>query len=395
MQSTQTQDPVAQAAVAVSARTSRGTGRAPWLIVGLASAFAIAGVAASTIDAQAQQRRPAAKSTAKKAPAKKAPARKATGKKTVKKAVPKVVPVPAPPPGVTLAPGANTVGAHASLYLGFLNDARTLKVAEANSGPAITRLTERAARHLNSERLAIGMVAYGAAHAATDNQFVEEARKAAAYYGRDAFIAKMRTEYAWPRTLPGADRALELGVRAVLADQAGIEANAATFKSAAYTLQRQSWANVRIGDSAARNLALTNLVPPLPLPAPAVTYSALPEATLTPEATFTRSSALKAAAFATSEAERVAVTMPASIAAWSAADRMLATAALMAIGAPADKQADVEFVMRDPRLVSCVNAARLNLRMCNAATRQGYERVFCLAEHPMGEAGRCLSRLAR
>jgi hypothetical protein len=76
-------------------------------------------------------------------------------------------------------------------------------------------------------------------------------------------------------------------------------------------------------------------------------------------------------------------------------DRMVSLAALMAIGAPLDKQADTESLMRDPRLVSCVNSARLNMQMCNAATRQPYERSFCLAEHPLGEVAKCMAKVVR
>jgi hypothetical protein len=366
------------------------TRRNTWWIGGLACVFAVSGVAVA-IDANAQQRRPGA--TAKKATAK-----KVTPRKTTRKAAPKVttaVARPMPPATLTIPPGANTMGAHAGLYLNFLADAQAVNVSQATSGAAISRLTEQVARHLNGDRLALGFVAYGAAHAATNDRFVEEARKAAEYYGRDAFIQKMRTEYAWARTLPGADDALATAQRALLADAAAVTAKGDTFKTAAYDLQTRPWAKVRVADAAARNLALTRLVPPLPVPAPSIVYSALPETPVAQTTTAPRALALRSANTLTTDSDRLAVTLPTATPAWYPADRILAVAALAAIGAPADKPEEVELVMRDPRLTSCINAARLNLRMCNAATRQPFERSFCLAEHPLNETAKCVSKAAR
>jgi hypothetical protein len=33
--------------------------------------------------------------------------------------------------------------------------------------------------------------------------------------------------------------------------------------------------------------------------------------------------------------------------------------------------------------------------MCNAATKQPYERSFCLAEHPLGEIAKCMAKTVR
>jgi hypothetical protein len=360
-----------------------------WLAVGMAAIFATAGLAIS-VDASAQQRS-TAKAKAGKAAPKRAPA-----KKSAKKAVAR--PVPPPPvvvPPIPIAPGGNTIGAHAALYAAYANDVDSLAVTSVLSGAALTTNTEKIARHLNSDRLALGMVAYGAAYAATNDQFVAEARKAAEYFGRDAFIAKLRREYSYARVLPGGEEAAQLAARAILADAAKIQSEGDDFKQAAYDWQALAWGKLSTRDSVARNTALRALVPPPPAPDLTLKLSPLPEAVTTPATTQTRFASLATTSRIATSTNRTEVVLVEPIRAWSPVDRMVSLAALMAIGAPLDKQSDTEALMRDPRLVSCVNSARLNMQMCNAATRQPYERSFCLAEHPLGEVAKCMAKVVR
>lgn len=362
-----------------------------WLAFGMAALFATAGIAVS-VDASAQQRTTTKAKAKSKAVPKRAPARKAV-KKAVVRPVPVVVPVVVPP--ILIAPGGNTVGAHAALYAAYANDVDSLAVSSVLSGSALTTNTERIARHLNSERLALGMIAYGAAYAATNDQFVAEARKAADYFGRDAFIAKLRREYSYARVLPGGEEAAQMAARAILADAAKIQTEGDDFKQAAYDWQGLAWGVLSTRDAVARNLALRALVPPPPTPDMTLKLSPLPEAVTTPETTQARLASLSTTSRIASNTNRTEIVLAEPIRAWSPVDRMVSLAALMAIGAPIDKQADTEALMRDPRLVSCVNSARLNMQMCNAATRQPYERSFCLAEHPLGEVAKCMGKVVR
>lgn len=383
-----------------------------WLAFGLAALFASAGIAIS-VDASAQNR-PAAKSKSSKAPAK-----RSSAKKAVKKTVVRVVPPPVVVPPIVIAPGGNTVGAHAAMYAAYANDVDSLAVSSVLSGSALTTNTERIARHLNSDRLALGIVAYGAAYAATNEQFVAEARKASEYFGRDAFIAKLRREYSYARVLPGGEAAAQLAARAVLADAAKIQSEGDDFKQAAYDWQALAWGKQSSADAAARNAALRALVSPLPVAEMTLKLSPLPEAAplasqmpTTPTATKmaatmpavppapsaavqARLDTLATTSRIASTTNRTEIVLAEPIRAWSPVDRMVSLAALMAIGAPLDKQADTEALMRDPRLVSCVNSARLNMQMCNAATKQPYERSFCLAEHPLGEIAKCMAKVVR
>jgi hypothetical protein len=359
-----------------------------WLAFSMAALLACAGIAIS-VDASAQQR-PTAKAKSGKATPKRAPAKKAA-----KKAIVRPVPVPIVVPPIEIAPGGNTVGAHAALYAAYANDVDSLAVSSVLSGAALTTNTEKIARHLNSERLALGIVAYGAAYAATNDQFVAEARKAAAYFGRDAFIAKLRREYSYARVLPGGEEAAQLAARAVLADAAKIQSEGDDFKQAAYDWQALAWGKQSTADAAARNAALRALATPPPVPEMTLRLSPLPEATTTPVTTQARFTSLASTSRIASATNRTEIVLAEPIRAWSPVDRMVSLAALMAIGAPLDKQADTEALMRDPRLVSCVNSARLNMQMCNAATRQPYERSFCLAEHPLGEVAKCMAKVVR
>jgi hypothetical protein len=365
-----------------------------WLALGLAGVLAASGIAIA-VDASAQSR-PKAKSSATKstkAAPKRAPAKKSTKKAPVRVVIPPRPVVVVPP--ILIAPGGNTVGAHAALYAAYANDVDDLRVSSVLSGAALTTNTERIARHLNSERLALGIIAYGAAYAATNEQFVAEARKASDYFGRDAFIAKLRREYSYARVLPGGEEAAQLAARAVLADAAKIQGEGDDFKQAAYDWQALAWGRASTMDAAARNAALRALVPPSPEADMTLRLSLLPEPVVTPETTQTRVDALRNTSRIANDVNRRAVTLAEPIRAWSPVDRMVSLAALMAIGAPVDKQSDTEALMRDPRLVSCVNSARLNMQMCNSATRQPYERSFCLAEHPLGEVAKCMGKVVR
>jgi hypothetical protein len=392
-----------------------------WLAYGLAAIVASAGIAVA-VDASAQ-RAPAKASAKKTTPSKTTVKRKAVAKK----APARVVPPPVVVPPIEIAAGGNTLGAHAALYAAYANDVDDLAVRSVLSGNALTVSTEKIARHLNSERLALGIVAYGAAYAATNDRFVAEARKAADYFGRDAFIAKLRREYSYARVLPGGEEAAQLAARAILADATKIQSEGDDFKQAAYDWQALAWGKQSTADAAARNAALRALIPPAPVPEMTLKLSALPEAALPPPpppppaplprgtlpkvpaatavmapsvptalpTTLARLATLRTTSRIASDINRSEVTLAEPIRAWSPVDRMVSLAALMAIGAPIDKQADTEALMRDPRLVSCVNSARLNMQMCNAATKQPYERSFCLAEHPLGEIAKCMAKVVR
>jgi hypothetical protein len=376
-----------------------------WLAYGLTAIISITGIAVA-VDASAQDSSAAkvakpkagtskASSTkvsvkaksAKRAPAKKAKAKSGAAAKVV---VPTLVAT-----GIEIAPGGNTIGAHAALYAAYANDVGTLAVRSVTSGAALTFSTEKIARHLNSDRLALGIIAYGASYAATHDPFVAEVRKAADYFGRDAFIAKLRREYSYARVLPGGEEAAQRAARAVLADSAKIQLQGDDFKQAAYDWQALTWAKRSTLDAKARNTALRALVAPPPAPSLTLTLSPLPEATISPETTMARGARISSASRLASDHNRTEIILAEPIRAWSPVDRMVSVAALMALGAPIDKKDDTEALMRDPRLVSCVNSARLNMQMCNAATRQPYERSFCLAQHPLGEIAACMAKVVR
>ncbi|WP_085338925.1 hypothetical protein [Aquidulcibacter paucihalophilus] len=362
-----------------------------WLACAVATLFVSAGLAVS-VDASAQQRPKASatKASAKKAPARKAPAKKAAATKAV--AAPAA---PKGPVGLALPTGANTLGAHAALYAAYAADVDGLNVASITTGRALTQSTERIARHLNSDRLALGIVAYGAAWAATQDEFVGEVRKLEARMGRDALIAKLRGEIAFARSLPGGEQAAQLAARALLADAAKIQEEGDAFKQAAYDWQKYAWAKVSTADSKARNAALRTLVAPVPATDLAINFSALPEANLSPQSTQMRTLSLQRSVRLSTQSARDGINLAEPIRAWSPIDRMVSLAALSAIGGPADRREDTEALMRDPRLVSCVNSSRLNMQMCNAATKQPYERSFCLAEHPLGEIAKCMAKTVR
>ncbi len=359
-----------------------------WLAYAVATLFVSAGLAMS-VDASAQQR---PKASATKSNAKKAPARKAPAKKVP---TTKVVVAPAVPAGLVIPAGANTLGAHAALYAAYAADVEALNVSSVTTGRALTISTERIARHLNSDRLALGIIAYGAAWAATQDEFVSEVRNLEARMGRDALIAKLRSEIAFARSLPGGEQAAQIAARALLADATKIQEEGDAFKQAAYDWQKYAWAKVSTADSKARNAALRTLVAPVPAADAAITLSALPEPILTPQTTHLRALSIQRHVRLTNQSTRDNVTWAEPIRAWSPIDRMVSLAALSAIGGPADRKEDTEALMRDPRLVSCVNSSRLNMQMCNAATKQPYERSFCLAEHPLGEIAKCIAKTVR
>ena len=365
-----------------------------WLACAVATLFVSAGLAIS-VDASAQQR---PKASATKATAKKAPARKAAAKKGPASKAPVAKAVPTTPgvlAGLAIPPGANTLGAHAALYASYAADVEALTIGSITTGRALTLSTERIARHLNSDRLALGVVAYGATWAATQDEFVSEVRKLEARIGRDALIAKLRTEIAFARSLPGGEQAAQLAARAILADAAKIQEEGDAFKQAAYDWQKYAWAKVSTSDSKARNAALRTLVAPVPATEAAITLSALPEASVSPQTTQARATSIQRSVRLTNQTARDGVTFAEPIRAWSPIDRMVSLAALSAIGGPIDRKEDTEALMRDPRLVSCVNSSRLNMQMCNAATKQPYERSFCLAEHPLGEIAKCMAKTVR
>ena len=363
-----------------------------WLALALAS-FLASGPMTANFDAWAVEGKGAKKTTATKAVVKKKKAPASAPRKAAR--APKAKPSAVAPIPSFIPAGANTLGTHAAVYAAYASDVGALSVSSIQSGPALTLATERIARHLNSDRLALGIVAYGAIWAATNDQFIAEVRKMDAQLGREAMVTKLRTEIAFARTLPGGEQAAQTAARAMSADAAGIQVQSDGFKQAAYDWQKYRWAKASTIDAKARNVALRKLAPPAPVTETAIALSSLPEATQRSEATVARTAAISRSVRLAKQSARDAVTLPDTIRPWSPIDRMVSLAALSALGGPVDRIADTEALMRDPRIVSCVNSSRLNMQMCNAATKQPYERSFCLAEHPLGEIAKCMAKTVR
>jgi hypothetical protein len=141
-------------------------------------------------------------------------------------------------------------------------------------------------------------------------------------------------------------------------------------KQAAYDVQHHEWSKAMVGDARER-LALVKQL---------ATQTFSPS-----EADATR---LYQAVSARNEWRAAAPASP-------VVARGLALAALALAGQAGEENREaLRPVLTDVRSAECMRMAKLNLFQCMAVAGPHYEDVFCISQHAMLEAGRCMAQAA-
>ncbi len=218
-----------------------------------------------------------------------------------------------------------------------------------------------------------GMIAYGALAALDDARFVAGVRAADRYGDLGAQLA---ADPAIATRIDGADEAADRVAAALARRGAAVTGAGTAVKQAAYTLQRQAWSKEKVADAAARLAGLK---------ASATTPAGASEADVA-RALASLGEGAQVGGYAEAQSGQAAASPVVTDA--------LALAAMAALGEARAAPPMLNETRGETLAVQCLRMARLNLYQCMAVAGPQYEDVFCLGEHELGEAGRCVSKAA-
>lgn len=256
-------------------------------------------------------------------------------------------------------PPAGRVEVQAMAFESFMRRARGIDAGFSNASE-VSQALQVGASH-DARQLEAGMIAYAAMAALQEPAFVAGVQRA----GRGGDLARRLTaDPSAALSLPGGEAAAGRA-RAALARQGdGLGDAGKRVKTAAYSVQRQSWSKAKVADPRGRLARVKSLSSAGYRPA-AGDEASLRQAVAEGGKRGGGSSAVVA--------------------------RGVALAALSVLGETGRGQA----LMSEPRSGMCLRVAKLNLYQCLAAAGPQYEDIYCLGQHAMMEPASCVTDAAR
>ncbi len=227
-----------------------------------------------------------------------------------------------------------------------------------------------AASH-DPRQLEAGMIAYAAMVALQDPTFVSSVQRLTPDpRQRQALVLRLAEDPNLALELPGAESAAARARSALLHQIEPLLATGRRVKQAAYDVQRKEWSRNRVVDPQER-LAMVKQLSVQPFSPSETDATRLFQAV-------------------SAQADTRAAAAPSAVVV-----KGLALAALALAGRAGDDHDPLlETIMSDERSHSCMHLAKLNLFQCMAVAVPHYEDLFCISEHAMLEAGRCMASAA-
>ncbi|MFN3836515.1 MAG: hypothetical protein ACK4MI_02260 [Brevundimonas sp.] len=276
------------------------------------------------------------------------------------------------PPPIALNQG---VADAASIYVAFLNEARTIQPGGFPDAESIQAAIRKGASY-DAEQLSRGLIAYGAVIAMQSPEFVAGVRQYAIDPAqRQRMVAQIVADPAYAATLPGADAAAGLIASTIGKDAVAMRAIAEGIEQDAYTIQgrsdpRRRWATTPIANREVRLEGAKHLSE----------VDMLPSAQ---EAALLFTAANSGTGLAVESSRKGPPYTPSVV-------RSLAIAALGALGAGGDEaRVNTEALTHEPNSEFCLNMSKLMLFQCLAASRPSYEDIFCLGRHITRDLATC------
>lgn len=296
-------------------------------------------------------------------------------------------------------PDARVLVLEAARLAIFLEDVSDLSESRFSSSGDIEAALMAMESH-RPDQLGRGWLSYGALLAAQSPEFVDGVREVADYYGRSDVALALTNDPSYAATFPGATGA-RAAVSARISDNSTrLRGVASHLQQQSYTLQRESWANARIGDSGGRIARWDAELAPRGA-APTILSSIGAPGVIDSRSVLERSSALDAfhtvfqigPSLAATPTEAAGLTMGLGSAAPDFVDRAMTLAALEALdAAPATtEESSSSMLLREPNTQNCLEMARLNFHQCLAAAYRVYEDPFCIAQHALSEVAGCFT----
>jgi hypothetical protein len=258
----------------------------------------------------------------------------------------------------------------------------------------------------NHERLASGWLSYSALLAAESEAFRKGVQDTADFHGRGRLLEGMRNSPVYTLSLKGSDDAMRRALGASKADARRLDRIGESIKEQAYSLQQLGWAKAKLkgqpSDHANKlRLAAMNGRPQSSdmrsLFEGSQLEAALSSATglgssssfwdrLGPSTTGLRLPTLSTLQNPTfSNAYTVRAQRK------QTAGNIATLAALRILGETTTQTSYVSAALKDGQTQSCFEEAQMNLLQCVSASRNVYERPFCIGVHALKEVGSCLN----
>ena len=205
---------------------------------------------------------------------------------------------------------------------------------------------------------------------------------------RAAFLAKLSADPRYPRSLPGAQQAIDNVLAVIRRDNLRVSSLGENFKSKAYSMQKTRWGKARLATPSVRireaeDYGYTR--PGIALP----TFSSITEQGIAQPGITSMSSSTWTHEWG----------YPSSITGRRARgsdaifDRILNLASRYSVGAVNDRV--VGSYAKNNKSEQCLSMSRLTLNQCIAATRTPYEEAFCLGEHALNDVASCVGWVAQ
>lgn len=259
----------------------------------------------------------------------------------------------------------------------------------------------------NAQRLASGWLAYSALLAAQSENFRKGVEDTDAYHGRERLLNGMRNSPAYTLSLAGAEDAMSRALGAGKADARRLDIAGEQVKQQAYTLQSLGWAKARLSGRPTDHANQIRTAATTGRPQAGNIRSIF----LSPDVDTTISSA-NALAGTTSLWDRLSQ-QPAGVGFQQpipvnrgfqsrprqytirgerevSAGNIATLAALKILGETQARTAFVSSALEDQQTQACFNQAQLNLLQCVSASRNVFERPFCIGVHALKEIGECI-----
>jgi len=219
------------------------------------------------------------------------------------------------------------------------------------------------------------MIAYGAIAALQDERFVDGVEAAAGHGDqRTAFAEQLIEDPAAATRVDGAPEAAERVEAAVAAVATPLVTAGSQVKSAAYSVQHQTWSKVMVADASGRLAQVKGLSGVRAEPSEAENQAMM-----------------RQLADADPGAEDDA---PARFTALDAKALALAAESVLGHAQGADRDR-LTPLLTERDSAFCLKMAKLNLYQCMAVAGPQYEDIFCLGQHAMYDTGQCVDEAAR
>jgi hypothetical protein len=311
------------------------------------------------------------------------------------------------PDPVSLLP--RVVQAAAAAYAEYQGEVTTISSAPLKDAGELDKALDTFGAQ-NADQLSAGWISYSALIASQNKEFSTAVRDIDGYYGRERVMTGLRNDVGYARTLKGGDKALAQALAVNTQDSGRISSAAAFVKSQAYKLQDIAWGKSRLKDPGGTATQLkVSAKSTRPIAEAASKFFATPDLNLVLANATGNSSAGSVwdkISLITASAPAAALGVPAGeVAAAPApkidpkregtANRIVTLAALHVLEAEQTNETDVKAAMKDKSTFDCIDWSQLQLQACVSAAYTRADLSFCLAEHAIGDAGKCFSGVTK